>query len=382
MKLAVYSFQSTSGIAFDVYRYLKTQNLEVTFHVSTHLNNRDKDLRSYNGLLFLFHKIVFKILRLIRVRYYWVRHLQELIYDYISSKQLNQRVFLITTSGWIPKTIQKNHQLGGRSIFLCGNPCDLEISRVLDVERENVINIKDIYNFKPRLNTYKQSLNGLDKIIAFNTFCYNSFLNYAPIEKLLLVEKIWPINNKFHNLEKTKKNNKFTFAYIGHTILLKGLHILLDAWEHVENTDVQLIIGGSIQNELNSYFQDRLSKFSNVLYLGKVSDLYKFYNNSDVFICPSLIDAGPLTMIEAMMSELPVIVSENCGISYIIEDGINGFVYKNNSHLDLAKKINWFIENSAETFKMGQAARQTSLLRLNKSDNLMSEIESFYNFAS
>lgn len=50
--------------------------------------------------------------------------------------------------------------------------------------------------------------------------------------------------------------------------------------------------------------------------------MIELYSISDVFVLPSISDANPLTCIEALWTELPLFISENCGnYPEVIEQG-------------------------------------------------------------
>jgi len=109
----------------------------------------------------------------------------------------------------------------------------------------------------------------------------------------------------------------------------------------------------------------------NVEYLGKIKDLNQYYRSSHVLICPSIIDAGPMTIIEAQYCGLPVIASENCGYSYLIESDQTGQVYKNNDSGELATQINWFTTHKSMIPEMDilSHSRIIDVLKTNSSFN-------------
>ena len=106
----------------------------------------------------------------------------------------------------------------------------------------------------------------------------------------------------------------------------------------------------------------KYSHCSNVNFLGFVNhdNLTKLYNESDVFIFPTLGEGYGLVVLEAMSCGLPVICSSNAGGNDAIIDGYNGFVFDAGDNEDMKKKIEWFIENNNEINKMGLNARRTA----------------------
>jgi glycosyltransferase involved in cell wall biosynthesis len=78
-----------------------------------------------------------------------------------------------------------------------------------------------------------------------------------------------------------------------------------------------------------------------------------------------------------MASGTPVIVSDRCGISAVVEDGVDGFIYPHDDIEALAEKIRWCYEHPDELGKMGAAARKkaTGCGRSRFSDRVTEEID-------
>ena len=178
---------------------------------------------------------------------------------------------------------------------------------------------------------------------------------------------ILPSKHVFINKKEWIKTEKVTFSFTAHTIWLKGLFYLLEAWNNMNTGEAELIVGGSIDPRLWKYLNLKKLITKNVHIIGHCKDMNKFYTNSDVFISPSLYDAGPATVAEAMYCGLPVIVSDGCGSKTLIEEGVNGFVVPAMDSEAIAQKVQWFIDNPDQIPGMGKNAAAT-IERLAKSD--------------
>lgn len=75
--------------------------------------------------------------------------------------------------------------------------------------------------------------------------------------------------------------------------------------------------------------------------LPKQSDMNEFYNTIDCYVLPSLNEAFGLVVTEAGASFKPSLVSSTTGVSELIKDCDNGFIFdrKKNSVMNLAKKL-------------------------------------------
>ena len=85
-----------------------------------------------------------------------------------------------------------------------------------------------------------------------------------------------------------------------------------------------------------------------VKYLGQISDdvtLSLIYNSADVFIAPSREDNLPNTIVEAISCGLPCIAFNIGGMPDLIKHKKNGYLAKPFDIKDLAKGINFVLED-------------------------------------
>lgn len=164
---------------------------------------------------------------------------------------------------------------------------------------------------------------------------------------------------KFRYIKKIDKKTKepLKLIYVGRITQEKGLGYLFKALEIFSEKQVELTLVG--QDFSNGGFNKYLKKYN---YYGFVTQdkLLKILKDNDVMIFPSLSDAFALSVMEGMSVGLPVICTENTGISDLIENGKNGFIVKTASVDDLKEKIEWFIKNSHLISEMGYYARKTA----------------------
>lgn len=301
----------------------------------------------------LFNKFIFKLPS------YKIRYYTERLYDYFASVSLNKPQVIISTA-YLLRTTKKNKKLGGINIFLAGNPDDIEINALMNNERQkHNIKFEDAYTFIPRINFIKHSIDSFDHIITITISEFESYSKRINQNKISYVQNfIIPSRSTFHDLH-FDKCKKLKFCYVAYPLWLKGLFYLLDAWSKIESDDVILQIAGYSNDELLQILNQKYSGLKNVEYLGFVNDLNQFLRSSHVCIVPSLLDAGPTTVAEAMTCGLPVIVSDGCGSRTLVKEGINGFVVPAGNHVAIFEKIIWFIENRDKISVMGSASEES-----------------------
>jgi len=138
----------------------------------------------------------------------------------------------------------------------------------------------------------------------------------------------------------------FIFGNIGRITQEKGIDVAIKAFaeflKHPLNTNkpfyLMLVGGGTMQ----SYLKDLISELKiedNVIITGvfEEEDKVKYYSSLDVFLFPTLAEGFGLVLMEAMVSELPVISSDLPVLEEVAEDTVTYF--EKGNYLDLATKM-------------------------------------------
>ena len=117
----------------------------------------------------------------------------------------------------------------------------------------------------------------------------------------------------------------FRVLYVGQITYRKGIQYLLEAFTTLNLSGAELVLVGAIDPAFRPILARYEGRFTHVPKLARV-DLFKQYGLSSIYVLPSLADAYPLTVLEALASGLPVIISENTGTADIVRDGEHGFI--------------------------------------------------------
>jgi len=78
---------------------------------------------------------------------------------------------------------------------------------------------------------------------------------------------------------------------------------------------------------------------------------------ADIYLLPSLFEGTPLTLIEAMMSGLPIVTTATCGMKDVIQDGKHGLLVPIRSHEAIVEAVERLIEDAAYRARLGRAAQ-------------------------
>lgn len=180
---------------------------------------------------------------------------------------------------------------------------------------------------------------------AIGAYVYGTFVDFVEPERLLTLEKYFPLDPAEYSaltgpraLDPQKKAT--TFLHVSHINLFKGIPYLLDAWrifKASDRTGSRLVLVGYMEDRLQRMIDEQYGDLEGLEIRGFVPDLMPHFIEADVFVSPSITDAGPVTIIEAMAAGLPVISSNNCGFASLLTDGEDGFRYQFNDVPALAR---------------------------------------------
>ena len=125
------------------------------------------------------------------------------------------------------------------------------------------------------------------------------------------------------------------FIYVGRLSPEKNLTYLIETFNQLHELELNIIGFGPQEQFLKSIAKE------NIIFHGAVpnSELYKFYQENDVFILPSKIEPWGMVVEEALNNGLPVIVSDKVGCAEEIVNESNGIVFKLTDPNSLMKAI-------------------------------------------
>jgi glycosyltransferase involved in cell wall biosynthesis len=166
-----------------------------------------------------------------------------------------------------------------------------------------------------------------------------------------------------------------------------GVDVLAKAFVKVAATNPQMnliLLGGGSQGAKIRQILMNGGVLERVHFGGQVgqADLPRWYHMSDLYISPSHVDGSSVSLMEALASGLPCLVSDIPGNREWIEDGVNGWLFRDGDANDLAEKISYAIKNRKSFRKIGEAARQTAEQKADWQKNFGKLLEAYKQAAS
>ena len=190
---------------------------------------------------------------------------------------------------------------------------------------------------------------GIHRLIGTYRRIYFICLTEFNKEKILKFRQISPeqifVKSNFSYNETSvipydQRENKL--VYVGRIDKLKGIHILLNAWKILSPNTLELNIygAGPLEDWCKQFIEE--NHLENVNMLGTISneDIRKVIASSKALILATQWYEGfPMTLVESFSVGTPVIGSNIGNIEKLILEGVNGWKFKCDSSLELARAI-------------------------------------------
>lgn len=114
------------------------------------------------------------------------------------------------------------------------------------------------------------------------------------------------------------------FIFVGRLSYEKNLKYLIETFNELPNLNLSIVGFGPHEQFLKSIAH------KNIVFLGAIpnSKLFKFYQQNDVFILPSISEPWGMVVEEALNNGLPVIVSNKVGCAEEIVNESNGLIFQ------------------------------------------------------
>jgi glycosyltransferase involved in cell wall biosynthesis len=194
--------------------------------------------------------------------------------------------------------------------------------------------------------------------IAISDFMRQKFISAGvPAKKIFTLRHYWKPKQ-----ESSPRHGKH-FLFLGRLTEAKGVNVLLDAWQILEqqygSLTPKLLIGG--EGPLRSVVIARAERMQSVTYAGQLSDAAKreAFNEACAVIVPSISwEALGLVVYEAYDYSRPVLVARSGGLPEIVIHEETGLIHEPGKAAQLANQITELESNAQRREEMGRHGRR------------------------
>lgn len=168
---------------------------------------------------------------------------------------------------------------------------------------------------------------------------------FKPLDKDAVRKKLGIATNK----------KQILFVAMNTSDKRKGFSFLEEALHDLDADNYELLIIGKASPELLEQLPLKTNYMGFVKSQEKIIDIY---NAADVYVSPTLQDNLPNTVMEALACGTPVVAFETGGVPEMVRDRIEGRIVEQGNANELAKAINWVLEDDDRYQTLAENARK------------------------
>ncbi len=238
---------------------------------------------------------------------------------------------------------------GGCKSLLADNNCVISQATNVNFQSSEAI-------FRKQYEYEKKVYNSMDRIFCFSSYLAKSFArDFGCSESRIKVVHAGINIDENIISNQTKDYNTKMVLFSGFDFKNKGGEVLLEAFRKVvrEVPGAKLVMLGPKERAFPEYVINHgpLSK-SDPGHLSIMADAYK---SASVFVLPTLADAFPNVIREAMAARLPCVATDICAIPEMVIDGKTGYLTPLGDSDVLAERLIDLLKNPDLCRKMGEA---------------------------
>ena len=225
--------------------------------------------------------------------------------------------------------------------------------------------------YPPKNGLVRQNFKYINKVIAVSESSCRILTENFPINPFKIYVVHNGVDTHFYkkpcekDILSVKKNFGIAsripvIGTTGRLVKGKGFEFLVKAAPHIlKNKHVKFVLIGNGEMktkliQLAEQYQVRNS----FTFPGFKEDIHRILPMFDVFVLPSLYEGLPLSVLEAMSTEIPVVASRVPGNIEAVNDGVTGLLVPPKNPLALANAISYLLLNEQLASDMGIQGRK------------------------
>ena len=175
---------------------------------------------------------------------------------------------------------------------------------------------------------------------------------------------------------------KKLIGVVGEISYEKGHRYLVDAFAEIHRQDpsTHLVVVGNNREDYVNLMRKRAAELGvgqNIAWAGYRGDIQYVMQALDVYVCPSLRESLPLTVLEAMSASRPIVSTDVGGLPEIMTDRVTGLVIPPKDVSAIRDRVLELLGDQELAIRLGMAARDLTEREFNRQQQ-GEKIESLY----
>lgn len=203
------------------------------------------------------------------------------------------------------------------------------------------------------LNLYKLGLKKADMVFFQNDANRDFMLKRNAVGKNYDMLPGSGVNLSQYEVSEFPNDETIDFTYVGRLMKEKGFELYAEAAKFISGKyqNTRFHVCGPDEDNYRELVKE-LSEKGILIYEGYVDDMKEVYKRVQCTIHPTYYPEGMSNvLLESLACGRPIITTDRPGCKEIVEDGVNGFVVKQNDLDDLIEKIEKYLSLSNEERK-------------------------------
>ncbi len=151
------------------------------------------------------------------------------------------------------------------------------------------------------------------------------------------------------------RSDQLLLLYVGRLSAEKEITRIRVLLDQIPQSRLAIVGDGPERSNLEQYFANHDVVFTGYL---QGEALASAFASADLFVFPSRTETLGLVLLEAMAAGCPVVAPRSGGITDIVDDGRNGYLFEPNADADFVRVVQQLLDDPTQRSKIRQHARQ------------------------
>lgn len=175
-------------------------------------------------------------------------------------------------------------------------------------------------------------------------------------------------------------DGRFVVGWVGRMTAVKRTDDVLEAFRLLREQGIDAclcLVGDGPDRERLERRAAELGVIRDTLFLGYQEDVAPYYAAFDALVLPSANEGTPVSVIEALAAETPVVATRVGGVPDVVREGEEGFLVDAGDTGELAERLARLARDAKLRRRLGESGRERVLTRY-AVDRLLDDIDRLY----